>query len=487
MCSNSELTIFNLAIGQEMVWSKLPDWLARSWFTYSHQYALRNNISCPLFSILVSFIEDKSDELCNPNFLKSSSYSEKESKSKNTRILKTEESTESNETITCIYHNKPGHVLLDCKAFKKLSQTDKQSFVRDNKLCFRCLNKHLKSKCTSSVRCAKCGGDHSSLLHYDRSRQQQAVNTTATENAVNPTSPQPESVQLCSAVCGNENVTKSCSKVVLVDISHPPSSKSVRCYVIIDEQSNSSFIDPKLADQLGVTGPTTEISLTTMTGYRCKTSGKVIEGLSVQGVGETVSYDLPPLTTIDSIPNCKNEVASPKCVEMFSHISQYSKFFLDVDPKAEVLALIGQDGKKILKTECYGDEAPFVHHTSLGWALVGTICPLSHDRTVLKVNHEHFVSETCFPNLPKHVSTRNIFAEHPEDNTRGLSRNDQKFVEIVLQGTYINKEGNITMPLPFKEEEIVLPNNRAAVYHRTKNTLNRLKCVMRRNSINALI
>ena len=480
MHSNSELSIFNLATGQELIWSKLPDWLARSWFNYSHQYSLRNNISCPPFTVLVNFIKDKAEEMLNPNFLRSSFFVEKENRPKNVNTFKTEEaSSTSEETPTCLYHKRSGHALLDCKAFRKLTHSDKQNFVRENKLCFRCLDKHLKSQCTSDARCTTCKGDHSTLLHYNKPRQQSSianVNATATETSNEESSQRSGDIQLCSAVCGNVNVTKSCSKVVLVNISHHSSPRKVRCYVIIDEQSNSSFLDPKLADLLGVTGPSTELYITTMTGYRCKTSGNVIEGLTVQGVEEPVSYDLPPMTTIDSIPDCKLEVASPRCVEMFPHISQFAKFFQEIDPDAEVLALIGRDGNKILKTECFGDEAPFVHHTTLGWALVGTVCPLARDRTVLKINHEHFISEPCFPNLPKVVAARNVFVENPDDNEKGLSKNDQKFVDIVQQGTYINDQGNITMPLPFKNKDILLPDNRVAVYYRTKNTLTRLKC-----------
>ena len=59
MYNNSELSIFNLATGQELIWSKLPDWLARSWFSYSHQYSLRYNIPCPPFTVLVNLLRTR--------------------------------------------------------------------------------------------------------------------------------------------------------------------------------------------------------------------------------------------------------------------------------------------------------------------------------------------------------------------------------------------------------------------------------------------
>ena len=47
-------------------------------------------------------------------------------------------------------------------------------------------------------------------------------------------------------------------------------------------------------------------------------------------------------------------------------------------------------------------------------------------------------------------------------------------MEIVSNGVRINENGNIEIPLPFKEDA-VLPDNAEAVYHRSVSTLNKLK------------
>ena len=56
----------------------------------------------------------------------------------------------------------------------------------------------------------------------------------------------------------------------------------------------------------------------------------------------------------------------------------------------------------------------------------------------------------------------------------GISVNDEKFLSIMREGVKIDKYGKIEVPLPFKDGEL-LPCNRWPVYHRTKNTLDRLK------------
>ena len=76
----------------------------------------------------------------------------------------------------------------------------------------------------------------------------------------------------------------------------------------------------------------------------------------------------------------------------------------------------------------------------------------------------------------------------------GLSRDEQRFLDIVKQGVHIGDEGSITMPLPFKKDNVFIPENRIPVYNRTKNALDLLKkqpeklseCIERmKDSINA--
>ncbi|KAG1695324.1 hypothetical protein GQR58_006635 [Nymphon striatum] len=295
-------------------------------------------------------------------------------------------------------------------------------------------------------------------------------NNDIAENQIN------ESTPLCSTVCGNPLASKNCSKVVLTEVSHPSSPIVIRCYAILDEQSNSSFIDPKLTSSLNLSGPTCEYNLTTMTGYRNKVTASIIEGLLIRGVEEQRKYKLPSMYTSESIPDCKSEIASPKIVEMHPHICHLAKYFPEVDPAAEVLILLGRDSKDIMKTECHGDRFPFAHHTALGWALVGGVCPLSTDhKTVMKIDHEHFITQPCFPDMPKHLLAKDLFLESPHDDFSGLSKDDQRFMSIMNAGVHLNKKGNLVMPLPFVDENVLLPNNRNAVFHRTKNTLDRLK------------
>jgi hypothetical protein len=72
------------------------------------------------------------------------------------------------EFSVCVFCTKQGHAVYQCDAFAKASLKTKLATVRENKLCFRCLNKnHMAKDCKVKFLCDvdKCGKRHHRLLH----------------------------------------------------------------------------------------------------------------------------------------------------------------------------------------------------------------------------------------------------------------------------------------------------------------------------------
>ena len=61
-----------------------------------------------------------------------------------------------------------------------------------------------------------------------------------------------------------------------------------------------------------------------------------------------------------------------------------------------------------------------------------------------------------------------------DDELLGLSQDEMKFDNILKAGTCVNNTSNIEMPLPFRNLNQVMPDNKKPVYARTRNTLKRL-------------
>ena len=180
----------------------------------------------------------------------------------------------------------------------------------------------------------------------------------------------------------------------------------------------------------------------------------VVSGVKVKGVTEKHSITLPDMFTNNFIPDCRQEVASPQIVRAHGHVARFAKNFPKIDFNTDVSLLIGRDCSQAMKTQCFGYKPPFVYHTAVGLALVGSVCKgsASDNNVVLKTNiiREHFLSTTRFLNKEE-LTLSPVFNERSDDELLGESKEDQHFLSIASEGIHINEKGHITMPLPFRE------------------------------------
>ena len=481
-----ELQVYNLSVGIRKVWLKLPDPLQNAWRSVTVDYKSRFNGNHPPFNVFVDFLTRKSKEYCDPCYVRSLINQDlpKRKDSRNV-ILKTETDPESksrnmtsnpvsivnvDSSYLCILHPSGKHETSDCKVFSKLSHADKRSALIEHGRCFRCFGKHLQSNCDVKVSCNVCNGPHNSAMHRDKPNHAHFQISRADKGNTN----------ICTKVCGDQQ-SKSCSKVLLVDLSFPAKSKAaLRCYCIVDEQSSTSFVDPKVVEHFNLSFPVQDYTLTTLSGLNTSSQGMLVEGLFVKGVKERSGINLPVVLTNDSIPNSKNEIAAPNIVRVHHQISHFAKHFPNYDESAEVLILIGRDCGQAMATKCYGQTAPYAHRTPLGWALVGSVCSgtnNSHSVLKIQVNSEHFAAEPRFavPNDFSKPCVSSLFDEFPDDELPGRSRDDNRFLTLLNEGIHLDSNCNITMPLPFREDSQCFPDNRQAVYNRSSSTLRKLK------------
>lgn len=171
----------------------------------------------------------------------------------------------------------------------------------------------------------------------------------------------------------SDRITKGSifSKTVLVDIRVKSSSRSFRCYCIIDEQSNTSLIDPFLINYFGLSPPEIAYSMITLHGVKTNVKGHVVSNLEVKGCNSQKWIKLPNLFSNNCIPDTKFEVATSQSVRAHKHVSHLARHFADSVGDYEVLLLVGSNCGPAMATEPYGAHAPFAHKTALGWALVG--------------------------------------------------------------------------------------------------------------------
>ena len=178
----------------------------------------------------------------------------------------------------------------------------------------------------------------------------------------------------------------------------------------------------------------------------------------------------------DCIPDSKEEIATRSLVSNHHNISHLADKFLDLDPNAQVGLLLGRDSGNVLFSEILNDKAHFVHHTALGFAVVGSICHRDKKAYSTRcktlrthVSHDHFSAKLALPKIPD-----SIFTLYNDDEMPGLSVEDKKFISIVDNNVIKNDAGNLQIPLPFKDQNVSFPDNRESVYRRQRTTLSRL-------------
>ncbi|KAF2348335.1 hypothetical protein FHG87_020909, partial [Trinorchestia longiramus] len=67
-----------------------------------------------------------------------------------------------------------------------------------------------------------------------------------------------------------------------------------------------------------------------------------------------------------------------------------------------------------------------------------------------------------------------VFTERLDDELTGLSADEILFAHRIRTSIRVNDKGNLEMPLPFKSDHPIFPDNRLPVLQRTRNTLGKL-------------
>ncbi|XP_045210756.2 uncharacterized protein LOC123562171 [Mercenaria mercenaria] len=377
----------------------------------------------------------------------------------------------------CPLHRR-NHSLNKCRAFKSKSISERKQFLKNNRICFKCCdsNRHQAKECRISVKCSDCGSsNHTGAMHVASSSppQQNGGEREGTNDTVH---------NKCTQICGNGH-GKSCAKFVLVNVfSSENPSIVVKCYAMLDEQSNRSLVKPELFTLLDIDSQEFEYTLNSCAGTHV-TRGRRASNCVIQSVDGSVSYDLPTLIECSDIPNNREEICSPHDASCHPHLSPIAGYIPDIDDKAEILLLIGRD---LVEAHHVNDQvlgppgAPFAQKLGLGWVVIGEVCiGKVHARDQVNVNKTQILNNGR-PSLFQPCSNRfvldervcslydPVFVQEPNDDKSSFSVEDREFLSIMDNGFKKTTSGKWAAPLPFKTPRQRLPNNKSEALRRAK-------------------
>nr|XP_022306551.1 uncharacterized protein LOC111112950 [Crassostrea virginica] len=446
------LSYFNSSTGVLPILSKLPTSIQDKWATQASGYKKRHCVPYPTFSFFVNFIREMCEIRNDPGLTCAVPVNTKnkprfQSASTVTARKLEVSSTQKSDNERCPIHN-TGHSLNECRGFRKKSLQDRQKFLRERKICFRCCSSqsHIAQDCSVNVKCEICGNSrHATVMHLDRRPQKsgsQSIHSERTSEDHGGEASQHNSGSvgtLCTKLCGNLISGRSCGKIILVDVfptANPENQK--RVYAVVDDQSNRSLISTTLLDQLAISGECEPYTLSSCSGVSTQ-YGRRVNGLCVKSFDGSDTLNLPELIECNSIPSSRHEIPTPDVAQAYPHLCHIASSIPPLDHEAKIELLIGRDIPQVhhVLDQVIGDKGqPFAQRLLFGWVIIGEVCiGQVHAPREVNVRKTQILNDgrcTTFPLCPYNISVKRtedeLFVRTPDDNKVGLSVEDKQFL-----------------------------------------------------------
>ena len=521
------LSYFDSSSGVTPIVKKLPTFIQGKWTNDAVAYMSTNEVPFPPFKVFARFIREQAKIRNNPSFayVKADIPRKKPEK---VSTHKTDCMQLSDVSVRkCPLHG-TYHSLNKCRTFKKKSLDERREFLKDNDICFKCCdsNSHKRRDCTAQVKCSDCGStDHPSALHITvhdkRNHGGEKPNYGRPNGGEKPNYGRPyggetqynngrngrdvrdttDSIgSMCTQICGGQFSGKSCSKTLLVKVFPKKDPRqAIPMYAVIDDQSNRSLVSPKFFDLFNVQADSTVYTLSSC-GGTITTTGRKASGFMVESFDGSCTLDLPTLIECENVPNVREEIPTPDVAQHYSHLRDISSLIPSLEPKAEILMLLGRDiveAHHVVDQRIGGRNQPYGQKLRLGWTIIGETClHKTHVPTSIKTYKTYLLGSGRASLMPpctnefkirediNHVSYgvnstdtsshrsddfgKDVFQRTKDDEKLGMSADDKQFLDIMDDGFERDANNNWIAPLPFRKPRSRLPNNRSVALRRAK-------------------
>ena len=455
----------------------------------------------------MQFLMKEADILCNPITSNLDDVDEdkpsKLNRQSSPRFTLLNETAGTPKQSSCLYCKKKYHTLHKCRQFISKSPEVRRDFILVSHLCFSCLKEgHTSKECTDKSMCATCKGAHPTCLHGDfdylKSKEESMNILNVSQSSETKPDSQPNYDDTSTSHRISNTVShQQTSMVVPVYISSSEDhNNELLVYAMLDTQSDTTFLLSSAADKLNVKGESTKLRVSTMTTTTSIKCNK-IKNLLVRGVNSKSSLSIPAAYTRDVIPTNREHIPTRETALQWPHLKEIQH---KMSPllECEVALLIGYNCPAALKPlsvlHCDDADTPYGVETALGWSIISYNQTLDFNNNdisvhrsfsievpdVVKVqgnqhkehipNRLHLVCRSSCKEI-KYLLESDFLENNCEERT--MSQEDVKFLSILKSETRINKAGFYEMPLPFKSDRPVLPNNE-------KSALKRLMCLRKK-------
>ena len=489
-----ELRILDDPRENKKMLQKLPEWLTLRWSRKAHELRV-NSGKYPSFEVFVQFMTMEADILNDP--ITSSIRADPGAATQLTtqsRVHKT--ATATVDKTTLYVSNVPFSISTEgltslfptCSSAKIISNRETQKsrgfgFVEfsSGEEAKRVVDELGGSKAIEGRMCpvsyARQNNDKAPRAGTDRASNFRSRSATSSANQ-------------CTMIV----------PVWLSDVANP--TKEILTYAMLDTQSDTTFIDEQLAEQISQDTSSATLRLTTMTSTETvktqKHSGLVIRAWNSD---RDDIVKLPPTFSRSQIPAEKDHVPTREKAMAWPHLQKIAHLLSPLK-SCSIGLLVGYDCASALAPidHLHGsDSEPYAIRTRVGWSIIGKMRARSEDSGDA-IGHTYRTAAVVVPQdlQPKHTSCKdeprstficksNIKILEPQDigeiltqdfnstaDETSMSQDDIEFMRIMNNGIRQTEEGHYCMPLPFRNRPN-LPNNRSMAEQRLQPLLRRFK------------
>ena len=341
------------------------------------------------------------------------------------------------------------HLLFLCGKFQSLQPEVRLQFVKDQRLCVNSLRHgHYIRNYKRNFRCSMlgCGKRHSKFVHIAS-----ATNATGKATTLGGESGNSQPLGSYSSISASSATVYFPMLPVLIN------RESVMC--LLDNGSTNTFMAQSLASRLGLSGPRENILINTLSDKM--QSNPMIITCDVSNTNSTFSQCLNNILVTSYILARYTDT----CVDLSEYPYLVDIPLPTIKPGTKAELLIGMDHALLLLLldVSYDKMSLYAVRSVFGWALNGPV------GSGVKVNNVE-----CF-NLSVERQVHNLWALDNDDIDMVCpSVEDCRVLELWQSDSKLEC-GHYTVPIPWRDGNSNLPNNKVIAMGRLQSQLQRLE------------
>ena len=267
-------------------------------------------------------------------------------------------------------HCGESHAIWFCNNFKSLSVEDRWNKVKELGLCFRCLSAgHLGRDCKNVSLCNidDCKANHNRLLHGGKKGPNEGdTNSHKYEDIQNS---QVAHVTTMTTGKGDEVFSL---RTAPVKVSN--GSASVTVHALLDDCSDTSYINKDVTNELDITGEPEDVTVGTLNGQKTHIGNSAEVSFTIESIDGKVSAPMSAYITNNVVGDLKVTDWN-KVKRKYDHLKEIKFPKFDKNHK-KIGLLIGANMTDLLyslQDVRGGPGQPIARLTPLGWTCIGDL------------------------------------------------------------------------------------------------------------------